>query len=1828
MLYDSKTVGMRQTLYQYTVPFVLFLSLLSATSLRAQLFVLDGTDITSCSGNFLDSGSLGLGYQNNEDLSAMICPVGAGDKEIQLLFQSLDIGPGDTLYIYDGEQEDPNQLIIALHIDNQATPISVTPGPANPSGCMYVRFRSDGAGIGAGWTSQLSCVNRCQAIEAAIQSSVPAIGGDGILNLCPGEPLSLTGLGIYPENNIQYQQSDATSQFRWSFGNGITQNGLTVDYTYPEPGGYTLELFITDQQGCTNRQPIKQRVQVAAPPLIQQGIAPTTVCAGDTVRLAANGQIAASFPEQVYQNLPFRIDTVEIVDGSGITTESDLNFQSFPAGATLTDINDIEAICAILEHSSVIDLDISITCPSGQQATLYNFTEVVGVGRYLGEPELTLNVPIPGVGYQYCWTPTAPLTIEEFAEANDPNTLGVKYTIPAGNYAPDEALDPLVGCPLNGTWTLMIRDKNQLDNGFLFGWQIDFTNSLVENPETFQQTLTNASWVNAPTIVRSDADSLIAVPTNPGPNFYSYEFTDNLGCTFDTSVQVNVLAPSDPSCNSCQPMLAPLDPISACVGDVRPIDAALRTDLDTVLRFSFPDGEIFPPTNPGPGAYVYDSEIQISGINPADLTDPNTQLIGVLLDLAVGDLTNCTVVLEAPNGSTVNLWDGSAGGANLTDTRFTPTATTPITAGVAPFTGDFLPVGDFNTLAFGPINGTWKLRITRNAGSVTPIQLNNWALSFAVQNPIRFQWDPSPDLSCTDCPDPTLTVSQNATYRVAATDVFGCTERAELVVSLNEDVAAPSVACTATDASITFSWDPVAPNGIYETRIERNGVLLDWEGPLAALSQTVDNLVDGDIVQLEVRAFNDSNFCTVEIGSSSCIVNSCDFELRLTDAIPPSCAGGTDGRALFELTGDSGDLSLRLDGVVIPKNAPIENLAPGTYTLEATTPQGCSQVVPFTIDERNPISILANSTSVSCNGTADGAISVTVSGGSPGYQYQIDGEPFVATPNFNNLTAGLHTIGVRDRFGCTASVDVVVPAPDPITLQLLPRDPSCTEATNGSIESIVGNTTGEVTYAWSTNSAQPLIFGLSEGNYCLTVTDERGCSATACADLRAPSPLVVAQTDSRTISCNGGSDGLASVTVGGGRTPYRYRWDDPLEQIADTARFLTAGSYSVVVTDSSGCTTTASVTVAEPPALTLDFAITDGDCTSEMAGQVTALAGGGTEPFTFSWEDGSAAAQRQQLMAGSYGITVTDANGCTIEDSARVAGPPAPLVLDIEQTAQTCSGETANAVRVSAQGGAGSTYTYNWSTGASTATVTELPPGTYGVTVTDGATCINDTTIELLALEPIDFILIAEPPTCQGDNNGGMGVTQITGGIGQEESDYQFQWSNGSTEIALTNLMGGITYSVTVTDAQGCSGVRERLLREPEAVSFELTANQIRCAGDTNGEIRLTNIQGSNPELFSIGYEGGPPLQQDSVLRDLAAGTYRVIVSDAAGCQQRQEVSIGQPLPLAAELEVVDLRCFEGSDGSARALITGGIPPYTYAWSNGSQEPFAAQLPTGDYSLTVTDANQCTLQSSLTVNNPPLLSSGIRVEDITCNGGADGEIIIDPSGGEAPYNFSLDNEFYTSSNTFQGLDAGTYSVFVRDRNGCIFPAEVAVSEPPALGVELGDPIELLFGDSLLLLPTISNANDPVELRWREGTLGTLDCTDCLSPMATPDATTFIELTAIDANGCSATDQVEIRVLRDRQVYVPTAFSPNNDGQNDQLTVYGRETTQIEIFQVFDNWGTLVFEQSNLPINDETAGWDGIFRNQQLPTGAYVWRAVVVFSDGFTVNRHGSVMLVR
>lgn len=497
------------------------------------------------------------------------------------------------------------------------------------------------------------------------------------------------------------------------------------------------------------------------------------------------------------------------------------------------------------------------------------------------------------------------------------------------------------------------------------------------------------------------------------------------------------------------------------------------------------------------------------------------------------------------------------------------------------------------------------------------------------------------------------------------------------------------------------------------------------------------------------------------------------------------------------------------------------------------------------------------------------------------------------------------------------------------------------------------------------------------------------------------------------------------------------------------------------------------------------------------------------------------------------------------------------------------------------------------------------------------------TTIKTLEVLPSPDVT----PTVVNDY---CGPNDQTGGIylsvGGAPGPYQYEWQNSGVLVAdsfLLNVETG-TYHVGVVAANNCRTDLEVIV--PEGLSLQAGVNPVSpptCNGDSDGSISISIAVANYP----IQYDFGSGLQSDSFLTNIPAGTYQVYVVDAAGCDATFEITVEDYPPLQLGLDPTDISCFGLVDGSIAAMPVGGAGNYSYVWSNGGSTQIIENLPEGDYQVTVTDGNGCTTTSSTSIIEPPPLNMHLDLQHVVCYGTNSGTILVLADGGTPPYEYSIDGTNYQTDPTLTNLFAGDYTVFLRDARGCQLTQSATITQPAPLLVYAGADQVVDLGYTVNLYGIVTPQGVPVTLSWTPSE--TLTCADCDNPTALPFTTTTYVLTAVDTEGCTATDSVTVTVRVIRPVYIPTAFSPNNDGINDLFSVYGGPAAQSVLsLKIFNRWGGLIYEGHNLPLNNEKVGWDGTFKGQLLDPGVFAYFAEVKFIDGVVVLFEGDVTLMR
>ncbi|TXB64698.1 T9SS type B sorting domain-containing protein [Vicingus serpentipes] len=521
---------------------------------EAQNYTIDQEgSYTTCSTTMYDSDSSGF-YQNNENYTITFCSDGTGGgNTVNVGFGELfSIDPSDTLYVYDGSSTS-SPLIGAYNNDNP--PVGVTSTTANPSGCITFKFVSDGAIADTGWIAILNCVKVCQPIDPIV-TTVPALTSYGpdssYTNICAGDTVFFSASAAYPHNGINginYTQSDATSTYEWNFGEGTESTNQNEAIIYDSEGGFAVLLTITDANGC--QEQIIHKVRTGITPTFSGILAmPDSTCFGDTILLMGgfnqitgsgsgvspnSGAITAGGTVTGQTFLP---------DGNGNSYTTSVGISGFP-GQTINAGTDIETVCMNIEHSYIGDLDFQLTCPNGTTIMLAdNYGGGGSGGTFLGDANDDGSND-PGIGMDYCFTLGAAMGTmvdENIAGNYIPSTFDPGNNIlTPGDFLPEESFNSLIGCPIDGNWTITVTDNIGADNGYIFEWGITLNPDINPNSEFYDVAIADGFWQASPDIIASYDSMSVAYTQVEGENQYIFQVTDEYGCEFDTTISVFVL---------------------------------------------------------------------------------------------------------------------------------------------------------------------------------------------------------------------------------------------------------------------------------------------------------------------------------------------------------------------------------------------------------------------------------------------------------------------------------------------------------------------------------------------------------------------------------------------------------------------------------------------------------------------------------------------------------------------------------------------------------------------------------------------------------------------------------------------------------------------------------------------------------------------------------------------------------------------------------------------------------------------------------------------------------------------------------------------------------------------------------------------------------------------------------------------------------------------------------------------------------------------------------------------------------------------------------------
>ncbi len=933
-----------------------------------------------------------------------------------------------------------------------------------------------------------------------------------------------------------------------------------------------------------------------------------------------------------------------------------------------------------------------------------------------------------------------------------------------------------------------------------------------------------------------------------------------------------------------------------------------------------------------------------------------------------------------------------------------------------------------------------------------------------------------------------IQVTTAGTYQVTVTDCAGLTAEDEIVITtttINATLDATNVSCqNGTDGTITTT---ISEGQAPFTFLWNNG-------------ETTENLT----------AVSAGNYIVTITDANGC-EHTDNIEITQPDQLIV-----TESTSNVSCNGDqTGSIDLTVTGGTLPyvfnwsngaTTEDLNGLSAGSYDVNVMDANGCQVSLSYTVTEPTALVVTGTASPTLCAGDNTGSLSVSVSGGTPGYTYSWSTGSTDET--LSALTAGTYSVTVSDMNNCQESIALTVEDATALSATISTTEEiACANGANASLEATAAGGTGNYSYLWSNNETTAAITGLAAGTYTVTITDDNNCSLIESVTLSGPEAINVNIDLVENLSCNGDQSGRVEITTTGGTQPYIFTWSN-----GATTKDLTsvaAGTYSLTVTDNNGCSTEINTTITEPTALSINVGdVVNVDCEGEATGDVYLIFQGGTAPYTFNWSDGSTSQNLIDVVAGTYSATITDAAGCSTTDNFTINDGATFEVVGFDYSASvSCAGSTDGFATVIPTPGQNINDVI-WSNGSTSQSLVGLGAGTYTVTITNFAGCEAIGSIDITEPAELNTTAVATNILACYDSQDGTGEVVVSGGT----APYTYNWSTGATEANATGLSAG-SYSYTVTDANNCQSIGELTFTAPEAVTLGLDAKtDVICNGGNEGNITITANGGTAPFIYN--WSNGELSQN---IDNLTAGTYTVTATDAHGCSNTLTVVIDEPTVLSATIEVINATCFGDQDGGSMATVNGGVAPYTFNWSNGGDTENLTNLGAGSYQGTITDTNGCTIDVNFDITEPTTIDIALDPTMPTCNTGNEGSIDITSTGGTGNLSYQWSNGATTED--IQNLTAGVYGVTVTDTNNCSSEASVEIVDPAALSLSASTNNVDCAGNSNGLINVIMNGGTtPYQYNWSNNeTTATIE-------NLTAGA---YEVTVTDANGCSTNETFEI-----------------------------------------------------------------------------------------------------
>jgi len=940
-------------------------------------------------------------------------------------------------------------------------------------------------------------------------------------------------------------------------------------------------------------------------------------------------------------------------------------------------------------------------------------------------------------------------------------------------------------------------------------------------------------------------------------------------------------------------------------------------------------------------------------------------------------------------------------------------------------------------------------------------------------------------------------------YSAQITDANGCTLNVNAQVN---NLSGPQITLVSSNNISCFGGN----DGAIEVGISGGQAPLALAWNSGQNSTTISSIIAGTYTATLTDAIGCSTNISIDLSEPTA--------LQATISTAPTTCGNNNGTAAVLVNGGVAPYSINWNNGG-NGNASISTLASGNNQVIVTDANGCAINENFTVLALNPPSVsISIDQNITCPGGSNGSLSATISQGEAPFIYNwSNGNSSTA---ISNLNQGNYSVSITDNNGCTSNDALQLDAPSPWSNIIIPQASTCGN-NNGSALLLINGATSPYSVVWSDGQTLPNAINLLTGNYTVAISDANGCSKTEQTTIFDIGGLGVVLNQTQQISCFGFNDAEISAIGNGGVPPYSFTWSNG--QNTNLANGVASGIISCSIIDANGCVASTSLNVSQPAAIAATF--TTQHTTCNLNNGISAInISGGTAPYFYNWQNGNQTNFITSLASGQVSCTISDINGCTavfneninpslgISASLNIdqpiscfqgtngavsvnsnssftatwsdnttgltntnlsAGNYSVIVVDTNACRDTLSITLSEPTPISATflnteavcvlsngtstiniSGGTSPYNCVWGNGLSGLVNNNLLPGNQTVVVTDANGCLFNSTTTINQIFPLQIdTIIVTPTNCFGEANG-IATTVVSGNTG----NVSWNWSNGSENIAINDSLVAGNYSISISDEAGCNYAQSFNVTQPSALQNTIQTSDARCFGENSGSAVSTVSGGTAPYIYTWNFTSG-----NDTLNFVSAGNFFVTVSDAFGCNRTDSFSIQQPTVLQALINKTNSTCGL-PNGQMEVLVNGGTIPYQYTWSNGTLLSQINGLIAGDYSVIVTDANNCLVTAIDSIVDPgaPVLDT-ISVQNIDCFGNATGFVQVGATGG-------IGNKAFTwntgeNSTVLINKIAGIYTVIAQDQIGCSDTLSIQLTEPQKLESTTTTSMAICFGSS-------------------------------------------------------------------------------------------------------------------------------------------------------------------